>query len=350
MRNALLLLWAIAASLCLGIAGAAPAAAETYTLTPTQDTEVRSDAGGTSQCGGCNDLRVRNISTGETRPLFQFDLSSIPANATVASATLRLWVTVAESATTSIYRVTQPWTEYDLTWANSGGVSHNTTAVASFTPSVSGRSYDVNVTSLVNQWRAGTANYGVILRIAGTSMEASFKSREWGTAAERPQLIVVASVAPTFSLSVSSALTSDPFNGGTNPKRIPGAVLLYSSVVRNSSSGTPSANSVTVTEAVPAQTILYVGDLNGTGTGPVTFVQGSPSSTLTYTYTSLASTTDDVSFSNNGGSTFTYTPVPDTSGYDANVTHVRVNPKGTFAGSSATGNPSATIRFRLKVR
>ena len=65
------------------------------------------------------------------------------------------------------------------------------------------------------------------------------------------------------------------------------------------------------------------------------FQDGSPASGLTYTYTSLASTTDDVDFSNDGGTTWTYVPVPNGSGVDPAVTHIRIRPKGTMAANSA---------------
>jgi hypothetical protein len=77
-------------------------------------------------------------------------------------------------------------------------------------------------------------------------------------------------------------------------------------------------------------------------------VQGSPSSGLTYAFTSLSSTTDNVDFSNNGGSTYTYTPVPDSNGFDAAVTNIRISPQGIFAASSGT-NPYFQVRFRVRV-
>jgi hypothetical protein len=76
-----------------------------------------------------------------------------------------------------------------------------------------------------------------------------------------------------------------------------------------------------------------VGNIPG-GTGPVLFQQGVPSSTLTYTFTSLASTTDDVEFSNNGGTTWTYVPTPNAYQVDPNVTHMRIRPKGVMAANS----------------
>jgi uncharacterized repeat protein (TIGR01451 family) len=153
---------------------------------------------------------------------------------------------------------------------------------------------------------------------------------------------------PAFVNLKTVQVTSDPVDGTTNPKYIPGAYALYTIQVTNTGNGSPDNNSVFVYDAVPANTTLYVGDLSGAGTGPIQFAQGSPTSSLTYTYTSLASTTDNVDFSNNGGTTYTYTPVPDGSGFDANVTNIRVSPQGVFAAAGG-GNPYFTVSFRVRV-
>lgn len=328
---------------------APPAAAATYTLSPTQDTDVRQNGGGTNNCGVCTQISTRRHSTGEYRTLYQFDLSGIPSGQRLVSATLRVWVTSAENSAVSIYRVTQTWSEGTLTWANSGGVSYNTTVMASFTPASSGRYYDVDVTTLAALWRSGTANNGLIMRLGTNNTLATFTSKEWGTASQRPQLVVVTDPPPSFTTILSHPLVSDPYNGTTNPKAIPGAVLLYSLNVSNGSAGYPDSDSVAVVQSVPPETSLYVADLGGAGSGPVVFAQGTPSSGLSYSYTSLSSGTDNLAFSDNGGASFTYTPVPDANGYDAAVTHVRVTPSGIFAGSGGSGSPNFTLSFRVKV-
>lgn len=343
----LLRLVLVALAACL--ACAPPVGAANYTLAPSQDTDVRQNGGGTSNCGSCTQLTTRRHSTGEYRTLYQFDLSGIPSSERVVSATLRVWVTGAVNSTVSIYRVTQSWSESTLTWANSAGVSHDSTVMATFVPAQTGRYYDINVTSLVAQWRGGTANHGLITRLAANSTLATLTSKEWATVAQRPQLVIVTDPAPNFTALLSSPLTSDPYNGTTNPKAIPGAVRLYNLNVSNSSAGYPDSNSVVVVQPVPANTSLYVGNLGGAGSGPVAFAQGTPSSGLTYTFTSLASTTDSLSFSSNNGVSFAYTPVADAAGYDATVTHIRVAPQGIFAPSSGSGSPSFTVSYRVKV-
>jgi hypothetical protein len=77
-------------------------------------------------------------------------------------------------------------------------------------------------------------------------------------------------------------------------------------------------------------------------------VQGVPTSGLTYTFVSLASAADSLEFSSDGGTTWTYTPVPDGNGADAAVTHFRIRPTGAFAANSGSA-PSFTQRFRMRV-
>lgn len=77
---------------------------------------------------------------------------------------------------------------------------------------------------------------------------------------------------------------------------------------------------------------MYVGD--GTAS-PITFDPGT--TTLTYTFTSLISITDDIAFTSDSGPSpaYTYTPVPDPQGFDGAVTGFKVDPDGAFDGSTS---------------
>ncbi len=151
-------------------------------------------------------------------------------------------------------------------------------------------------------------------------------------------------VRPPLVATKASAVVSDPQNGTTNPKRIPGALVDYTITVVNPSARVVDANSVIVADAIPANTDLLVGDLAGAGLGPVAFTDGSPASTLTYQFVSLSSLTDGLEFSNNNGATFNYVPVPGPNGTDPAVTHIRVLPNGAHAASG-----QFQIRFRVRV-
>jgi len=47
---------------------------------------------------------------------------------------------------------------------------------------------------------------------------------------------------------------------------------------------------------------------------------------------------------------WSYTPVPDADGYFANVTNIRVNPKGVMRASNGTDHPTFTLRFQVRVQ
>ena len=159
---------------------------------------------------------------------------------------------------------------------------------------------------------------------------------------------VVVTGGPTLQVTKDATTESDPINGATNPRSIPGGVKRYSLTVRNQGAGAVDNNSVSIVDKVPANTRLFVGNLGAPGSGPVAFVNGTPSSALTWTFTALNSATDDLDFSNDGGATWTYVPVPDVAGYDAAVTDIRMRPKGTMLGGGA--GPNFQLQFRVVVQ
>jgi len=139
----------------------------------------------------------------------------------------------------------------------------------------------------------------------------------------------------------------DPINAGSNPKAIPGSHVEYRLTVTNQGTGTVDSDAFVVTDAIPGNACLVVTDIGGPG--PVIFEDGVFASGLTFTFGGLASPTDDLDFSSDGGLSFGYTPTPDASGCDAQVTHIRMRPKGSFAADSGSGTPEARFRFRVIV-
>ena len=155
---------------------------------------------------------------------------------------------------------------------------------------------------------------------------------------------------PEISLQKSVVTLQDPVNGTTNPKSIPGALAEYSIEASNTGPVTVDNNTTILTDAIPSNTALYVGDISGAGTGPIRLVDGSPPSGLSYSFSSLGSNTDSISFSNNNGSSYTYVPSPDADGVDTNVTNIRVATNGQFLASGVSGDPSFKIIFRVIVQ
>jgi Domain of unknown function (DUF2341) len=154
---------------------------------------------------------------------------------------------------------------------------------------------------------------------------------------------------PSFSVSKTVLAFSDPINNTTNAKYIPGARARYLITITNNTGMPADSGSIVITDPIPANTQLFVGDLGVAGSGPVKFTQGSPSSGLSYTFTSLANATDDVSFSNNSGTSYVYTPV-NTGGFDAAVTTLRMSPKNAFSCASGGGQPTAQFEFDVGIK
>jgi large repetitive protein len=159
--------------------------------------------------------------------------------------------------------------------------------------------------------------------------------------------VATVNVGATMPLTVtkSSAVYYDPVNGTTDPKAIPGALISYTIAVGNPSPLVTDPNSVVVSDQTPTNLAFHVADIASAGSGPALFNDGAPTSSLTYSFTSFSSTTDDVDFSNDNGATWSYIPVPDVDGDDFSVTNFRIRPKGTMAIASSF---ALNVRYRLK--
>lgn len=137
--------------------------------------------------------------------------------------------------------------------------------------------------------------------------------------------------------SISVAKSSAPVvTLGTDPNRfnIPGADVDYTITVTNSGGSTVDINSTLIADVLPASVTFFNGDIDSGTAGTQNFVFTPGTSGLTMPGSAIA-------FSNNGGSTYTYTP---SVGYDTNVNALRFSPQGTMAANS-----SFSIRFRTRI-
>lgn len=169
-----------------------------------------------------------------------------------------------------------------------------------------------------------------------------------GTGAAASATLTVTLPQPSLTLTKLVSVLSDPVNGGTFPKSIPGAISTYTIRLTNGGPGTVDNNTVVVSDPLPTQVDLYVGDIGTAGSGPFVYTNGSPTSGLTCTYVSLASTTDCVDFSTNG-TNWTPTITPDGAGFAPAIRYIRFKPTGTMNGASG-GNPYAEFQFRVRVK
>ena len=142
---------------------------------------------------------------------------------------------------------------------------------------------------------------------------------------------------PTLTMTKASTPWSDPQNGTTNPKLIPGGDLIYTLTVTNSNaSNLATADLPAITDILPSGITFYNGDIDDGGplTGNFEFVPGTSGLTLT---------AGGLTYSNTGGASYGYTPA---AGYDTNVQALRFAPGGT----SFAANSSFQIRFRARIK
>ncbi len=177
------------------------------------------------------ELRVKGEAAKLKRALLRFDLSSLPSDAIVSSATLSLFVKGASGGALTInaHGLTRAWNEAEVTWKaadKAAGVLW-TTQGGDYGPTVASTVLDDtrnvwrswNITSLVTAWLANpSTNYGVILEGSSSNAEKIFKSSDDGTTSQRPKLEVC----------FSAGLTLTPNNSGEG---LAGQTKTYAHVV-----------------------------------------------------------------------------------------------------------------------
>jgi hypothetical protein len=157
---------------------------------------------------------VRPDNGADRRGFLKFNLSSIPADATITSASLYLYEQGNKaSQITSIYRVTSNWNENAATWQSwslPGGDFDSNISYFTFIPDQNNCMVTLDVTNLVQLWVNGTFfNHGLMLYSTGPNHTISYASKEDGTASRQPRLDIVYSV-PTQTLTPTYTPTATP--------------------------------------------------------------------------------------------------------------------------------------------
>jgi len=229
------------------------------------------------------------------------------------------------------------------TTAGTGGTINSGTGDTALVQVVNQNTYQVDEVA------AGTTilgNYTAVLSCSnGTSGSPTVLPTTLGGAITlRPGDSITCTITNTrraaalLEISKTSTVISDPVNGTTNPKLIPGAVVEYAITVRNVGAGPVDASSIVLVDVMPAEMAFAVGT-------PVTFTNGTPTSGL-----NAFNAGTMVTYSQGAGGLAPYTYSP-TGSFDANVRGIRIAPTGTMAAAtSATNRPNFTVRFRAQVR
>ena len=138
-----------------------------------------------------------------------------------------------------------------------------------------------------------------------------------------PTIVIdnITKVSSTMTLSQNSIAVWDPINLTNNPKRITGSHVRYILKAYSQNITVPS-NSIVISDKIPDKTELLLANTH--------FGFDAKTSALSFTYDGASSTSDDVSFSNDNGISYTYQPTLSALGYDSSVTNVQFNPKGEY--------------------
>jgi hypothetical protein len=135
-------------------------------------------------------------------------------------------------------------------------------------------------------------------------------------------------------VTTTLATTWDPVNTTYRPKAIPGSRQRIVAAVSNPDIVPIDANTVAISVAVPPLgRVAFDGDKAGVADF-IRFTDGNVQSKVTIGYTASNSMTDDVDFSSDGGTSWTYQPIAGNLASETAITHIRLRPKGTMAASS----------------
>ena len=142
-------------------------------------------------------------------------------------------------------------------------------------------------------------------------------------------------------IAKSYTTVSDPVNNTNSPYAIPQAVVEYRVAVENRGSNSPDTDSLVVIDRLPDDLAACVtgGCLAG---GPIVLdASGSPAPPGVAVGT--------VEYSDDGGTSFGYSPTPDGDGFDPAVNAIRVTLTGTLSSITTSGAPSFELVLAARI-
>jgi len=148
--------------------------------------------------------------------------------------------------------------------------------------------------------------------------------------------ITITAIPLIIPPNLTAEKTVETVGGGYN---LPGSLVDYI-ISTQSTGGAVDADSVVIVDKLPPETVLFTGDLDGSG-NPVVFTD---SSALPSGLTCCDSTQIDFSDSVTEPPVFGYVPL---SSFDEAITHIRISPSGSIR--DATADP-VDVDFRFQTR
>jgi hypothetical protein len=182
MKRACALLATAVLLLSLPALAQSPPSADTYS----------SHTGPTQNFGAAVSLLVQQ---GSNNTYIRFDLSTLPASASVSKATLRLYVnSVAKAGSFDVYQLNTAWSESTLTFNNApplgvSATSGNPVAVGS---AQLNQFLVIDITALAQAWANGSiVNNGVAMVLTTPAGNFAFDSKESHQTSHQPELEIV---------------------------------------------------------------------------------------------------------------------------------------------------------------
>ena len=183
------------------------AGSASYSALTDQDSWIRNDLPGSNYAAD-SALHVRFEGGTIERPLYRYDLSSIPAKAAILSAKAHFYVSKGHpEGPVDIHLVTADWGEADATW-DSMGDKIDPAVIASIPAQASVGWVEVNFTSQVQAWINGAPNHGITLNSTSEGTHGDYGSRE---SANESWLEIVVGTPPS---SPAKLMSTSKIDGG----------------------------------------------------------------------------------------------------------------------------------------
>lgn len=171
-----------------------------------------------------------------TRGLLRIDLSSIPANAVIQSATLSLYSnttssnqqlhsSLSGSNAGFLRRITQPWNANAVSWGNQPSVSTQNQVIIPQSTSSTQDYPNIDVSNLIQDIVSSGNNYGFILRLQTESHYRSliFASNHHSDTTKRPRLSITYTLPFSILTSGNSVSCYGQCNGGATINVVSGS-------------------------------------------------------------------------------------------------------------------------------
>jgi trimeric autotransporter adhesin len=145
---------------------------------------------------------------------------------------------------------------------------------------------------------------------------------------------------PALLIVKSVAVATDPVEGATRSKAIPGATVQYTIQIQNNGRGSVDSGTLVISDPVPTNTVLSL-----PAKPPFTFTDGATSSGL-----SVSANDGSIVYSNNGGTSYVYVPACTRPCTDSAITNFKITLNGAMNGKTGGTAPSFTITYNVVIQ